>query len=426
MTPFPALDSGCPSGGEAATGLLHQSDNVSIEVSQDATDWPSHRVEDLKKKHGPKPPQLPKPPLDSDAYCPVLAKRCKRLELAVNAIVARHGYDCVGFHTLTFKENLTDWKEAEKRFASYEKNVLSQYCQDWVLVVQVQERGAIHYHMVLGLAQDIRTGTDIKTIKNRALPRWMRYSRKVVNPNLRNLWRNLCARARGDGAWEGGGYKFGRVELMPFEKPPEAVARYMATYLKPGADMPGEYRKKKKLRFSKSVLLMVGPNFQRNTFGSYVWRKKLELTAREFGMYDYNDLADYFGPRWFHHLRDAIRLCPFEANRADWDRGLAEKVWRKIGVDVWDLTNQERLARGDQALLDWQAAKAKAWERLQDDLKTTLSEGGDPDWFVPYFEFPEEWQLQLLLMNYQKGVPRGADATWFDSGKDPDAAEETA
>jgi hypothetical protein len=316
-------------------------------------------------------------------------------------MVEQWGIERLGMLTITFKENLVDWDEAERRFHSFEKNVLSQYCTDWAAVVQVQKRGAIHYHLLTALREDIKTGTNLEVIKNRDLPAYLRYGANVVSPNLRRYWNEICARARGDKEWKGGGYGIGRIELLPIYTCAEQAANYLTNYLAIDAEIEARYKKKKKLRFSRTITAWLGSSFQRNTFGAFVWRKKLEVVASEFNLGDYGDLADYFGPNWFWILRDAVRSCPLCLDKNEWQQGRGQRLFERWSVETYD--GQMEAARRGQCGVEWREyreALTEAWRRFQEFLREygveppQLKADADP------WKAPKEWQLQLLLMNW--------------------------
>lgn len=345
------------------------------------------------------------------------ARRKCRLESAVAWIVQKYGYERTGFLTITFPDNLVDWEQAQRRFASFEINVLSKYAKDWVLVVQCQQRGALHYHLVVGLERDIRTGTNLAAIKDRKLPRWLRYGKQNVSENLRGYWESICQAAAGRVRVNGQfkqvrkGYQLGRVELLPLIKEPLAVARYIAAYLKPGSDMPKEYKGKRKLRFSRGISRWLSPNFQINTFGSWLWRHKLETVARDFGLENYEDLGTCFGPRWFDLLRDTVRLCPLPITKEEWLKIPGKDLYRSKLENFWHACQYVHSKEHE----DYRNAKRRAYERWQEQLTEVESCGTvHPEWFSP----PREWQLQLPLMLQVNGPVTHENDT--NDGRVPD------
>lgn len=326
------------------------------------------------------------------------AKRKLRLEIAIQMIVDKCGYNNTGFLTITFPENLQDWDIAQQRFNSFATNVLSAYASHWALVVQQQQRGAIHYHLVVGLEKDIRTGTNIKVIKDRSLPKWLRYGKDNVNANLREYWTDICARARGDKEFAGrenSGYGIGRIELMPLEKEPIAVARYLANYLKIDAYVPDAWKKKKKIRFSKTISCRLSSRFSANTFGHYLWRRKLEVVAAGFGMRSTDELADYFGERWFWVLREAISTLPLNLDKGMWKAGKAEWNFAETVMPYMEWRYGQKDLDDDR----WKAhrqALGQVWEKLEESLTEQTEEYLAKK--VEAFELKGERQMLLVLM----------------------------
>jgi len=71
------------------------------------------------------------------------------------------------FLTLTFAENITDLKKANKELSLFFKRLKWEYKRDikYVVVPEFQKRGAVHYHIVLfNLDRSLTTRNDIKRI----------------------------------------------------------------------------------------------------------------------------------------------------------------------------------------------------------------------------------------------------------------------
>lgn len=71
------------------------------------------------------------------------------------------------FITLTFAENLTDVKEANKHFDRFMKRLRRKYGPDFkfTVVVEFQERGAVHYHMLADLGLTWSTEEECKEME---------------------------------------------------------------------------------------------------------------------------------------------------------------------------------------------------------------------------------------------------------------------
>ena len=93
---------------------------------------------------------------------PYHRKQAYSLHENVEKFIKLFGLGCVGFLTLTFKDNVTDHKEAYRRFNSLRSNFLNKIFPDYMLVKERQKRGAWHYHLLVGLNADIRTGFDFE------------------------------------------------------------------------------------------------------------------------------------------------------------------------------------------------------------------------------------------------------------------------
>ncbi|KAF0178692.1 MAG: hypothetical protein FD161_1736 [Limisphaerales bacterium] len=149
-------------------------------------------------------------------------------------MIARNSIQRVGFVTLTFAENLTDYKEAQRRLNSFATHVLRNLCTEWITAVERQARGAIHYHLCAVFTEDIRTGfnfeacwaaanerqTNGQTVAFRSFQRAYFQS---ANAALRRVWDTIRAKAPL--------YGFGRCETLPVRSNTQAVARYVGAYV---------------------------------------------------------------------------------------------------------------------------------------------------------------------------------------------------
>ena len=150
---------------------------------------------------------------------PYHKKAAQTLYLNVERLVMHEAKSInhVGFLTLTFPDNVTDNKEAYRRFRSFNTNYLSKnpIFKAWVHVKERQKRGAWHYHLIVALTDDIRTGINFDEL-NRGI-----YS--SAGPFLRSLWNALREKLPD--------YGFGRSELLPVRSNGAAMARYVGKYI---------------------------------------------------------------------------------------------------------------------------------------------------------------------------------------------------
>ena len=126
-----------------------------------------------------------------------------------------YGIDRVGFLTLTFADHVLDAREASRRFNSLASNVLAKRYGAYVRVLERQKSGRIHYHLLVVLPDDIRTGADFDAFANRDY--------KSANNHLRREWAFWRKTA--------GMYGFGRTELMPIRSDAGALGQYVGKYI---------------------------------------------------------------------------------------------------------------------------------------------------------------------------------------------------
>ena len=124
------------------------------------------------------PGQAAKPPLAQ------LSTQHKKsafiLQESVQKLADDYGIDNLGFLTLTFKEHITCFKEAQRRFHSLKTHILNIRYKSWLRVFERQKSGRIHYHLLVVLDHDIRTGIDFDELAKG------KYS--SASQDLRNEW----------------------------------------------------------------------------------------------------------------------------------------------------------------------------------------------------------------------------------------------
>ncbi|WP_052678194.1 rolling circle replication-associated protein [Escherichia coli] len=83
----------------------------------------------------------------------------------VEFLCSKFGIENLGFLTLTFRDHVLDPKEAQRRFNSLRTNVLRERYQADIRVVERQKSGRIHYHLLVVIGEDIRTGFDLMLVR---------------------------------------------------------------------------------------------------------------------------------------------------------------------------------------------------------------------------------------------------------------------
>jgi hypothetical protein len=130
-------------------------------------------------------------------------------------MVEKYGLDRIGFLTLTFALHILSYKQAQKYLHSLMTGVLKGRYVEYIIVMERMKSGRIHYHLLVVLAQDIRTGFDFDAVK--------RGDYRSANGILRSewaFWRKTAPL-----------YGFGRTELMPIKSSAEGIARYVGKYI---------------------------------------------------------------------------------------------------------------------------------------------------------------------------------------------------
>jgi hypothetical protein len=226
-----------------------------------------------------------------------LAENCR-------ALVEKYGLERIGFLTLTFHDHVTEHKEAQRRFNSLATHVLRDRYADYIKVSERQQSGRWHFHLLVVLGEDIRTGFDFDAYKaaKRAgklstRRHWTKVYGASASARLREEWR----------FWRevGKRYAFGRVEMMPIKSTAEGVARYIGKYI-------GKHMHSRKLE-DKGVRLVACSH------GARVWRVrhahnlsphrfKLRKLAAMIGVKSMEDFKARFGKHWGYILMPVLDL----------------------------------------------------------------------------------------------------------------------
>jgi hypothetical protein len=213
----------------------------------------------------------------------------------ISHLAKTHGIDRIGFLTLTFPDNLKDWREAQRRFNSLRSNFLCGRFGDWVVCLEPQKRGSIHYHLVVVTLSDIRTGVDFDAIASRDY--------RSASPSLRAIWADLRANLPR--------YGFGRSELLPVKSTGEGIARYVGKYLDKGCAYRGDaFKGARMVRYSQGWRA-VSPRFSWVSENARQWRQLVgSLVLMVGGGNDLQPLTDRFGRSWAWQTLQLVKGDP--------------------------------------------------------------------------------------------------------------------
>ena len=221
-------------------------------------------------------------------------------------LVEKYGIERIGFLTLTFALHILCYKRGQKFLHSLMTGVLKKRYLEYIIVMQRMESGRIHYHLLVVVAQDIRTGFDFAAVEQKDY--------HSVNAFLRSEWAFWCKTAPL--------YHFGRTELRPIESSAEGIAKYVGRYISRhiGNRLP-EDKGARLVRYSKGTN-RVSTNFFWNTPGASLWRLKLGTLCRMLNLNSDNyteKLQDWYGKNWIQTLGpivESIKLREYSNFRA--------------------------------------------------------------------------------------------------------------
>lgn len=258
-------------------------------------------------------------------------KTAFKLAKSVERLCSKYGIERVGFLTPSFADHVTCAKEAGRRFKSLRTGVLSQRYVESICVLERMKSGRIHFHLLVVLADDIRTGFDFDQASRRD------YS--SANAALRAEWKFWRSITNYDGKHPHHPYAiFGRTELMPVKSNRDGISKYVGKYIEKHVGAREERDKGVRLvRYSQ------GANIGSNAFmfvspRSRLWRWQVGEFARRNECADLSELKAKFGRRWAHHQQPAIlSLEPPSIEVAQTKDGQS--------VTLYDIWHADRVAR---------------------------------------------------------------------------------
>jgi hypothetical protein len=256
---------------------------------------------------------------------PSHAKTAFALKENCLSLVKRHGLGYIGFLTLTFARHVVSYKEAQKALHSLMTGVLKQRYPEYIIVMERMDSGRIHYHLLVVMAQDIRTGFDFVAVKRgdyRSAGDFLRREWK--------FWRETAPR-----------YGFGRTELLPIKKTADGIAKYVGKYIAKhiGQRLP-EDKGARLVRYSRGTN-RIGTRFAWASPGANMWRAKLGTFCRMLNLNSGNYtqfLGEWFGRNWVYRLRPLVASIKLsEYYRANECSESIKSVWLTL------LRERERL-----------------------------------------------------------------------------------
>jgi len=257
------------------------------------------------------------------------AKQASALAYNIKWMADTFGVERVGFLTLTVGDTVNgsfikvhERAEASRRFNSILNRIRERY-RCGVVVTERHKDGGIHFHLVVVLPFDAKTGFNFEQVKRRDY--------RSVSKRLRDewlWWRENQAK-----------YGFGRHELTPIKSNGEAIGRYVGKYLGKSweAKTDDDYRGRCVRyfgRWSESGVKCGPPMSSRHgtvTKRACAWRecaKQVQIWSRHLGAeINENNIAEKNGPRWAWRLTkqfNRVEFYPPAGGREIVRQGIAE------------------------------------------------------------------------------------------------------
>lgn len=239
------------------------------------------------------------------------------LKRSIEDLKNKYGIERLVFLTLTFSQFLDFGKEEDQRVASkvwnnFNRRVMKDnFLPEWVIAIEPQSSGRIHYHVLCVVAQDVRTGFNFDQIRDESLPDWLRWS--SANDYLKDLWSILREKCPA--------YGFGRHELLPI-KTGDAIGDYIGKYLTKTSSIRCGF-KFQRLRYSRPMVFLscenknVSVKWARNSTQfsplKSEWRDYLSIRMMLEGVNNFDDVKRIYGKRWVWTLKqDFTRYCEWK------------------------------------------------------------------------------------------------------------------
>lgn len=238
------------------------------------------------------------------------AKTFKVLDMNAKHWMKLFGKEHIGILTLTFKENLTCMKEAQRRWNSFSRqfNKHGKF-ELLVKVAEPQKRGAVHYHCLVRTFGKIRGSIDWNIYESMGEAKTTSEKRKLgqqlgksATSHLRDLWSWLRVTANNTG--------FGRTELMPLKKP-DHIKNYIGKYLE--KDMrqnalkkDGKNHNMRLITYGKNVPKVANQQFSWVFGKASIFRRKLKIYCDARGIKSKEELSEIYGKTWSFNIYKEI------------------------------------------------------------------------------------------------------------------------
>jgi hypothetical protein len=320
----------------------------------------------------------PPPGTDTPPSVPVARSAYKTefcLKENIRLAVEKYGIEHLGFFTVTFAKPVYSAKTAQRHLNSLLTHFIrSRYGNRYIIVFERHNSGAIHFHFVVYVEKDIRTGFDwnlarqayeAQKQRNFALAGrlWAAAAEKAENGDfLRAEWK-FWREARKRYRW------LGRCEMLPIRSTAEAVSRYTGGYIAKHMQHRREEDKGVQLvRYGKGMH-WARSRIAFNSPCGWLWREKLKMFALQNGCGSLEALKKKFGKRWAYRcaaaiqgMRLPVRMGEEVVDAGQYDGAAAQELCGKyprasdqhynpLPLQMLPLPTQKRKERGERVAL---------------------------------------------------------------------------
>jgi len=226
-------------------------------------------------------------------------KTAAALRWNTKRLAEKYGIERIGFLTLTFRDHVVCAREAQRRFHSLKTHVLSGRYVEWIRVLERMRSKRIHYHLLVVLPVDIRSGADFEQFEAGIY--------RTANDALRAEWAFWRATAPK--------YRFGRTEMLPVRSTQEAIAAYVGKYIAKHIGQREEQDKGVRLVAYSKGAGASNCRFAWASPGQDNHRRKLRFLANVLGYSAENYRSRFqqdFGSNWAFVLREALQSITFD------------------------------------------------------------------------------------------------------------------
>jgi len=304
------------------------------------------------------------------------AKQAAALAYNIRWMADTFGVERVGFLTLTVGDTVngrfvkvSERAEASRRFNSILNRIRERY-QCGVVVTERHKDGGIHFHLVVVLPFDAKTGFDFERVKRRDY--------RSVSKELRDewlWWRENQAK-----------YGFGRHELTPIKSNGEAIGRYVGKYLgksweaRTDDDYRGrcvrffgvwmtEEQERKAVEANDGKPVKCGPpmssRFGTLTKRACAWRecaKQVQLQTKRMGVeINEHNIAEKNGPRWAWRITKQFNRVEFLV--ADCCREIVRQGIKEHNEEPAPEQTEERRAGSKKPIAIWDTSLDHWWQQ---------------------------------------------------------------